>query len=101
MKRFITIVLALAVLGGIGLNQAKAEPKDFTKAKLEKATAKTEFGAVHYHGSYHGSYCSPCYRPYCSPCNTYCQPYSTWYSPDYSYYSHDSHDSHDFHRSRR
>src|ERR1700722_12063538 len=77
MQRLVVCLLAVVVLGGLGLSQAQAETKDFTPAKLVKAEAKTDFTATCGYG-----YC----RPYCSPCYSYCRPScSSYCSPSYSY----------------
>jgi hypothetical protein len=106
MQRIITSLLTLAAVAGMGLNQAKADSKEFTKANLEKATAKTGFDADLGHGGYGGSYgshycgsyCSPCYS-YCSPCYSYCEPCTNYCSPYCSSYNYRY--NHYYHRGRR
>jgi hypothetical protein len=89
MHRIVTVMLAVVVAGTLSLSQATAGPKDVSPVKMDKATAKTDFSAVRFHGGYCSScctsYCTPCYSSYCTPCCTsYCSPcYSSYYS---SYY---------------
>jgi hypothetical protein len=99
MKRFITIVLAVVVVSGMGVSQAKADSKNVTGSRQEKTTVRpgvdsvNGYGRYYGHSGYYGTYYSP-YTTYYEPSSTYYSPYWSYYSPSYSYHSHYSHYSH-------
>jgi hypothetical protein len=68
MQRIMTAVLAMVAAGTLGLNQARAESKDFSAALLNPMTAKTDFVATRAHGGHghhghHGHHCRPVSGP--------------------------------------